>query len=154
MENNQPSKQPVSTGRGNALQRIKQLPKKPLIILGVVILVTGSVAGAYQIGFNRGHDAGKAQAKKEQVTNPFSLPLGQSPFSTFLSGKISKIDDDSITIDSNKGQKETIQLTDKTKITKKTTTLKKSDLKVGQKVTIFPNSQDKQTALRIVVRDY
>jgi hypothetical protein len=71
-----------------------------------------------------------------------------------VSGTVKSVSQDTLEVNSSKGETVKIKITDKTKVTKKTDTLKVSDIKKDQKITVFTQGEgDNLTATRIVVRD-
>jgi hypothetical protein len=103
-----------------------------------------------QEGFSKGEEKGH-EANTSSVNDFFNS--SSNPFRS-LTVKVKEVKDDSITIDTTRGETKTVKLNDKTKITKETDTLKASDLKPNQRITIFTQgSEDKLTATRVVVRD-
>lgn len=134
---------------GNLKPAHKRLLKIGLIVLAVIL----AVALIVKVSYNKGYKSGQADGRKQVASTSNLLNNLQSPFQS-VSGKISGIDGAKITVDTTKGEKKTVVITDKTKITKKRTTLKQSDLKQKQSVTIFTQgSGDDLKATRIVVRD-
>lgn len=127
----------------------KKLIKIGLIVLAVILLVVLIV----KVSYNKGYKAGEKDGRKQVASTSSLLNNIKSPFQS-ISGKIAEIKDGKITIDTTKGEKKTVVINDKTKITKKRTTLKESDLKQKQSITVFTQgSGDDQKATRIVVRD-
>lgn len=121
------------------------------VALGTLLLVA-LIAGLVGAGYNRGYQAGK----KAGVTtkNPYDfLNSENNPFRSF-SGTVSDVTKDSVTVDTNQGKKETIKITDKTKVTQKTETRAVSDITKGKKITVFAQgSGGDRAATRIVIRD-
>lgn len=125
--------------------------KKVLLILLAILLAGVVLYGTYHSGYNKGYTEGKKHASStSSLENLLKNPT--MPFHT-VTGEIKSVSGNSVTINTSKGEVKTIPLNDNTKITQKTTTLKTSDLKAGQKVTVFTNGDDKNvTATRIVLR--
>jgi hypothetical protein len=129
--------------------------KKLLVVLVAILLGIGLLAGAYKLGYDKGFTKGEEQGKKTTRSSSLNdfFNNTSNPFRS-VSGEVKSITADKIEVNSNKGEVQTIKITDKTKITKKTTTLKVADVKPDQKVTIFTQGKDNDlTATRIVVRD-
>lgn len=127
-----------------------------IIAVLATILVLGLFLGTYKLGYNHGYNhgykAGEEKGKQANRLDPLGLfRNGQNPLSV-ETGKLEEVKDDSIVLDTSRGERKEIKLTDKTKITKKTDTLSKSDLKAGMKVSVFLSGGDEPTATRIVLR--
>lgn len=123
-----------------------------IIAVLATILVLGLFLGTYKLGYNHGYKAGEEKGKQANRLDPLGLfRNGQNPLSV-ETGKLEEVKDDSIVLDTSRGERKEIKLTDKTKITKKTDTLSKSDLKAGMKVSVFLSGGDEPTATRIVLR--
>ncbi len=151
----------VTDNTKNSSRKVKlQLPKltnqqlKLLIAILATIAVCGLLLGIYKLGYNQGYKAGEEKGKQTNRLDPLGLfRNGQNPLSV-ETGKVEEVKDDSIVLDTSRGERKEIKLTDKTKITKKTDTLSKSDLKAGLKVSIFTDgNKDQPAATRIVLRD-
>lgn len=145
-----------SKPKSNKKNRLTARQKKLALCLVAILLVAAGACGIYKLGYNKGHDAGYKTGKEageKSVKNSSDIFKSiQSPFNT-LTGVVENIDGDNLTIDTSKGERQTVKLTDKTKITKKTDTLKRDALNKGTKVTIFTQGKDKDlSATRIVVR--
>lgn len=129
--------------------------KKLVIIVLTILISVGLAAGAYKLGYDKGFTKGEEQGKKAARSAGFNN-LFNSPNNPFrsVSGEVKSISNDKIEVNTNQGDVKTIKIIDTTKITKKTDTLKVSDVKTDQKVTIFTQGQENDlTATRIVVRD-
>ena len=129
--------------------------KKLILILVTILLGVGLIAGAYKLGYDKGFTKGEEQGKKSSrstgLSELFSNPT--NPFRS-VSGEVKTVTTDKIEVNTSRGEVKSIKITEKTKITKKTTTLKVSDIKPDQKVTIFTQGQENDlTATRIVLRD-
>lgn len=123
-----------------------------IIAVLVTILVLGLFLGTYKLGYNKGYRAGEEKGKQANRLDPLGLfRNGQNPLSV-ETGKLEEVKDDSIVLDTSRGERKEVKLTDKTRITKKTDTLNKSDLKAGMKVSVFLSGGDEPTATRIVLR--
>lgn len=138
--------------------KIDNRTKKGVLIGAIAVLLLGSIiCVSYKVGYDKGHDNGLETGKKEASSKSDKLSDilkgSNSPFK-FDSGVLQEVKKDSVIIDTSDGERKTVKLNDKTKITKKTDTLSVSDLKKGQKVTIYNDgNQDNPTATRIVLRD-
>lgn len=126
------------------------------VILGVLLAI-GLLIGIYCLGYNKGHSKGykegETAAKKSNASkSPTDLFNNiQNPFNTTV-GVIEKLEGDTLTITTSKGETKTVKVTDKTKITRKKETLNKDALTKGTRVTIMASSKDKDAAAtRIVV---
>ncbi len=123
-----------------------------IIAVLATILVLGLFLGTYKLGYNKGYRAGEEKGKQANRLDPLGLfRNGQNPLSV-ETGKLEEVKDDSIVLDTSRGERKEVKLTDKTRITKKTDTLNKSDLKAGMKVSVFLSGGDEPTATRIVLR--
>ncbi len=155
MDTNQTSEQTPTAKKTSPLKSFHLTPKQQkiwLLALSTFAIIT-ILGGIYLLGYKNGHAEGEKQgrARGAAVANP--LANLQNPFNS-TTGKVTEIKDDSITVDTNKGEKKTIKLDDKTKVTRKTETVDRSEIKNGQKVTIFARGEgDDTTATRIVLRD-
>lgn len=123
-----------------------------LILLVVLVLILVAFYAVYRSGYNNGYSSGKKKA--ESVTNAFSdlIKNPRSPYRT-ANGEIEALDGNTLTMNTSQGKREQFTTTDKTKVTQKATTLKLDDLKVGQIVTVFLDSQNDAQVTRIVVRE-
>ncbi len=127
--------------------------KKLLAVVLAVLLVGVLLFGGYQYAYNRGYKAGEAAGKKSSASSKDLLGNISNPFQS-ITGVVDKVSGNSVIIKTTKGESKTVKFSDKTKITKKTTTLNKDALKSGTKVIIFTQGEgDAITATRIVVRD-
>lgn len=130
--------------------------KKLLIVLLAVVIVASAFLCTYKLAYNKGYKAGEAAGKKAAETNASKetdiFKNFQSPFNT-ISGVVTELKGDTLKVDASNGEKKEIKLTDNTKITKGTETLKRDSLKKDVRVTIFTNGRDDNlTANRIVVK--
>ena len=146
---------PASQGKKTKKLRITSNQKKLLIILLTILIGIGLFAGAYKLGYDKGYtkgeEHGKTTTRSSGLNDFFQNPA--NPFRS-VSGEIKSITADKIEVNSSQGEVKIIKITDKTKISKKTQTLKVADVKPEQKVTIFTQGEgDDLTATRIVVRD-
>lgn len=152
-EQSQTAGQTSSNKKANFIKSFHLTPKQRkiwLIVLLIFAIIT-ILGGTYLLGYKKGESIGEKRGKAKSVANPFGAL--QNPFNS-STGKVAEIKEDAIVIDTNRGEKKTIKLDDKTKITRKTEILTKSDLKNDQKVTVFARGEgDDLTATRIVLRD-
>lgn len=141
MDTNQQSSQQKST----LFKRVKITG--PVIITVVVALffVAGTAMG-YKYGYSNGKEAGEKTRSGASMLSDIA-----NPFPT-ISGKVSEISNDKIVVSSSRGTKETVKVTNRTKVTKKKDTLQVSDIKKDQKVTVFTQGDgNDRTASRIII---
>ncbi len=128
--------------------------QKRWLTIGLIILLgIGVLVGTYCFAYNRGYNNGEVAGKK--ILSKANNLLGGTgnPFQS-VTGVVDKVSGDSLSVKTTNGETKTVKLNDKTKITKKTTTLNKDALKSGTRVTVFTQGEgDAVTATRIVVRD-
>ncbi len=126
------------------------------IVVFAIVVLAGVAYGAYQYGrssgYKQGYDFGIKNGRTT-ISTPRSLFSDNLPTPQITVGTIKSITADAMVINTSKGEVKEIKLNDQTKVTQKTTTLKLSDLKVGQKITIFTSGeQNALTATRIVIQ--
>ncbi|QQS26939.1 hypothetical protein IPM44_04490 [bacterium] len=124
--------------------------KKIIVVVIAVVLVGAVIGGVYYAGFKNGEKQGQANAKKEMAANPFANLGDANRFlPKYKTGEIVSISKDSIVVKTtDKDEKFTVS--DKTKVTRKTETLSLSNLKKGDKVTVFTANDG--VATRIVLK--
>ena len=123
---------------------------KSLYVAGLLVLV---VFVSFQVGYIRGNKKGENTAKASSANNSLANLFGsQSGMHNTVTGKISSVDRDAVKIDSSNGEAILIKINGETKVTRKKEVLTVGDLKVGQKVTVFTNSdKSSPVAIRIVL---
>lgn len=136
----------------NIVAKIKKLitanPKKTGLVVAGVLAVSLAGWGTYSTGYNNGHKAAEsakpstlAQAKK----NDPALPVP-------VSGEVTDVKGNQITVKMSNNQSKTFTIDDKTKIAKKATVIKASDIQKGSRIVVFTLGSNKDTASRIVVQ--
>jgi Cu/Ag efflux protein CusF len=146
---------PASQASKSKKPKLTAKKKRILLILVAILLGVGLLAGTYKLGYNNGFSKGEEKGKKSAAKSNLGDFFNSSanPFRS-VTGEVKSVTNDTLEVNSSRGEVETVKINDKTKITKKTTTLKVSDIKPDQKVTVFVQGQDGDlTATRIVVRD-
>lgn len=122
-----------------------------------VVLILIAFAGVYKYSYDKGYDkgykAGEQAGKKSSTSSAKDLFNNiQNPFKTIV-GTIEKVEGDKVTLSTSNGETKVIKLTDATKITKKTETLKRDSLTKGTKITVMTQGEGNDvSATRIVVR--
>lgn len=136
-------------------QHKKRKSSKPTII-AVGILILAAVGGSsFYAGLKLGEKRGaEIVAKKITDTlNPLNLLSNNPVLPGTVVGNISQVDSQSLTLKLANGDEKKLRLTDKTQVTQQSNTLKISDLKTGQQVTVFVKQDTKKDqALRVLVR--
>lgn len=136
------------------VRRIKKFTMTPLqkdvwtSTLLAIILVVGFIS-VYSFGYKEGYKYGDINNSSDPFSNFFNNSTsGIAP----ISGLIVDISNDKITIDSAKGERQELKITEKTKVTKKGETYSLSDVKKNQRVTVYTGGSNNSTeAIRIVI---
>ena len=154
------SKTPITVVINNSFikkiytRKVRSTLKKKTFWIGVTsaVVIVALLFGLHKVSYNSGYDAGLEEGKKSaSLSNSFGNL--QNPFQ-LVSGTVADINNDHITVDTSRGQKQSVKLTDETRITKKTENLSRDSIKKGTKVSVFTKGeQDDLTATRIVIRD-
>lgn len=140
------------TTQNQTNNRKKKNSQRVLVIIGAILVTVGVLGGLFYAGYKTGEKNGREQAKKEAAANPFSGLADANRFlPKYKSGEITSVSNNTVIIKTSDGKEEKVTVNDKTKVTRKTETLKLSDLKKGDKVTAFVSSDG--TATRIVYRN-
>ncbi len=124
--------------------------KKFWYVFIIVVVALSLLGGMYMLGYSNGRNRAEERAK----TTRNALDVwrnGNNPFANTITGKLHEIRNGSIVVDTNRGERKEVMLGNDTKITRKTESLRKDDLKTDMKVTVFVSSKDHPTATRIVV---
>lgn len=134
--------------------KLQPMFKKKAFWVGVVItvIVIALLYGLHKASYDSGYKAGLEEGKKSSsLSNSFGNL--QNPFQ-LASGTVADINSDRITVDTSRGQKQTVKIDDQTQVTKKTVKLNIDSIKKGTKVSVFTKGDsDDLTATRIVIRD-
>lgn len=140
------------TTQGQTANRKKKNTQKLLVVVAAILVTVGVLSGLFYAGYKTGEKHGRDQAKKEAAANPFSGLADANRFlPKYKSGEITSVSNNALVIKTSDGKEEKVTINDKTKVTRKTETLKLSDLKKGDKVTAFVGNDG--TATRIVYRN-
>lgn len=130
------------------------ISKKKLLIIGVVLAEIALLIAVFLLGYNFGKDVGKKEATVDQSLGAINNLFGSvaNPAQSF-SGKVVEVNGSQITVETTSGDKKTAKITDETKITNKAKRINVSDIKSGQRASVFfSNSQkDGEFASRIIV---
>lgn len=141
----------------NKLRFIKQFrftPKEKKVwrVLLAFLLVLTILAGLFGLGYKLGYKDGKSESKPTNSMTEF-FNSSSNPFRS-TTGTVTKVSSSEITVKATRGGEKKITLNDKTKVTKGTAMLQKTDLKNDQSVTVFVREESGNlVATRIVVRD-
>jgi flagellar basal body-associated protein FliL len=107
--------------------------KKLILIIIIILLGLGILGGVYELGYNKGFAKGEEKGKKDiQSSNFAEYFTSNNPFKS-VSGTVRSVSQDTLEVNSSKGEIVKIKITDKTKVTKKTDTLKVSDIRKTRK---------------------
>lgn len=140
-------------------KKISITSKQRNLIIGflLVLFIITSYVCVYRYAYNNGqrdgYKSGEIAGKKSNATNSIDL-FGKSYLNPFniISGKVEKLEDDKLTISTNKGEIKTLSLKKDVKITKKSEILKPENLSKGTKVTIYFNGEGSNLIInRIIV---
>lgn len=130
------------------------ISKKKLLVVAVILAEFALLLAMFLLGYNIGQDVGKKQATVDQSLGAINNLFGSvaNP-SKSISGKVLDVKGDQITLETTSGEKKTTKITDETKITNKAKRMNASDIKNGQRASIFfANSQENgEYASRIIV---
>lgn len=120
-------------------------------IILVVLFVTSSVF-TYNLGRSNGYktDRDTVINKSEALTSKNLIDKKSIPYRS-LSGSVTAIKDDAITIHTADGDKMTFALDNDTKYSQKAATKAHNDVKVGSQVTVFATDTNSTVATQIVI---
>lgn len=137
---------------GRFIRRIWAFTKKHhrIIIIVIILIITHGLV--YRWGNSNGYTAGvkKATTSQQEDASRKIIEKKSIPYRS-LSGSITALQDDKLTIRTPDGKEVTFTTTDKTKYSQKGVSKTRADLRVGNQVTVFATDTDNLKATNVVI---
>lgn len=133
---------------------MKTTKRQRAVIFSTVLIAAAlciTAYGAYQRGYRHGQ---KDEAAKKAKTQTINEAFNESAnfFRRSVSGTLTKLDGNTLTIKQSNDQERQLTTTDKTTVMQNSKKAKLSDLKTNQKVVVQIAEANSTTAVRITIK--